>query len=177
MGVLQLLSIRPVRRRWTQALSRIAIAAAMAASDALSLASQIPPSDSAPGRLVDVGGYRLHMFCRGSAPSGGPTVVLSAGSGDLAIDWWRVQAALADSSRVCAYDRAGSGWSDLGPEPRTLRQEAAELDLLLKRAGERGPYVLVGHSLGAQVVRLYQAEHPREVVGMVLVAPTHETHG
>lgn len=135
---------------------------------------QAPAADSAPGRLIDLGGYRLHLFCRGSASQSGPTVVLSAGSGDFAIDWWRVQSAVADSNRVCSYDRAGSGWSDLGPEPRTLRQEAAELDLLLKRSGERGPFVLVGHSLGAQVVRLYHADHPADVAGIVLVAPTHE---
>ena len=174
MHALSLLSVLLTKRRWTRALSRIAIGAAMAVAHAASLAGQIPPSDSAPGRLIDLGGYRLHLFCTGAASSGGPTVVLSAGSGDYAIDWWRVQMAIADSSRVCSYDRAGSGWSDRGPEPRTLRQEAAELHLLLKRAGEAGPFVLVGHSLGAQVVRLYQLEHPGDVVGMVLVAPTHE---
>ncbi len=135
-----------------------------------SQSADLPP----PGRLIDIGGYRLHLYCSGTSVPGQPTVVLSAGSGDYATDWWIVQTAVADSTRVCSYDRAGFGWSDLGPQPHTLRQETYELDLLLKRGGERGPFVLVGHSLGGQVVRLFQEEHRTVVVGMVLVAPTHE---
>jgi pimeloyl-ACP methyl ester carboxylesterase len=127
-----------------------------------------------PGRLVEVGGYRLHLYCTGARSSRQPTVVLSPGAGDFAVDWGLVQPAIAESTRVCSYDRAGTGWSDPGPEPRTLRQEAAELRLLLRNAGERSPYVLVGHSVGALVVRAFQEAWPDSVAGMVLVDPTHE---
>ncbi|HEY0036832.1 MAG TPA: alpha/beta hydrolase, partial [Longimicrobium sp.] len=92
---------------------------------------------------MDVGGYRLHIDCTGR---GGPTVVLIAGSGDFSFDWSLVQSPLSSSGRVCSYDRAGQAWSDLGPVPRTMKQEVHELHLLLRRAGERPPYVLVGHS-------------------------------
>jgi pimeloyl-ACP methyl ester carboxylesterase len=124
--------------------------------------------------MVDVGGFRLHLLCTGTAEPGRATVVLSAGAGDFAVDWGLVQAALAASTRVCSYDRAGTGWSDPGPEPRTLQQESEELGLLLRRAGEAPPYVLVGHSVGGLVVRLFQERHPGDVVGLVLVDPTHE---
>jgi pimeloyl-ACP methyl ester carboxylesterase len=174
MSLIQLLRVPVIGRHRAASARRAALAGLLTVTAVASAGAQIQPADSAPGRLIDLGGYRLHLFCTGAALSGGPTIVLSAGGGDYAVDWWRVQTAIADSSRVCSYDRAGSGWSDRGPEPRTLRQEAAELERLLKRAGEAGPFVLVGHSLGAQVVRLYQLEHPGDVVGMVLVAPTHE---
>lgn len=133
-----------------------------------------PPELPPPGRLVDVGGYRLHLLCSGQTSQAGPTIVLSSGAGDYAVDWGLVQPAIAESMRVCSYDRAGAGWSDPGPEPRTIRQEAGELHLLLAAAGERSPYVLVGHSLGGLVIRMYQLQNPSEVVGMVLVDPTHE---
>jgi pimeloyl-ACP methyl ester carboxylesterase len=142
---------------------RVALVGLVAVATTTAVSAQIPAPDSAPGRLIDIRGYRIHLFCSGTDSPNKRTVVLSAGSGDYAIDWWRVQWAVADPTRVCSYDRAGSGWSDPGLVPRTLRQEAAELDLLLRRAGERGPFVLVGHSLGAQVVRLFQSEHPDEV--------------
>ena len=126
------------------------------------------------GRLVDVGGYRVHLWCTGTSAPDRPTIVLSAGGGDFATDWSLVQVPLSDSSRVCSYDRPGSGWSDPGPYPRTLRQEAAELRLTLDRGGERPPYVLVGHSIGAFVVRLFAGNHPDDVIGVVLVGPTNE---
>src|SRR5919112_1704581 len=85
-----------------------------------------------PGRLVDVGGYRLHLNCTGG---GGPAVVLIAGAGDFSFDWSLVQPQLSRFARVCSYDRAGLAWSDLGPTPRTMRQDAHELRLLLARAG------------------------------------------
>lgn len=132
------------------------------------------PDLAPPGLLVDVGHYRLHLHCTGTRSPGRPTVVLSAGAGDFAVDWGLIQPAIAASARACSYDRAGSGWSDPGPEPRTLLQEATELHLLLQAAGERPPYVLVGHSVGALVVRRFQELRPGDVVGVVLVDPTHE---
>ncbi len=119
-----------------------------------------------PGRLVDVGGYRLHIQCLGT---GSPTVVLDAGLGGMSHDWNLVQAEIAQTTQVCAYDRAGMGWSDVGPLPRTPDQIARELHTLLTKAGIAGPYVLVGHSLGGKNVRLFARQHPEQVAGMVLV--------
>lgn len=120
----------------------------------------------ARGQLVDVGGYRLHIQCVGT---GSPTVVLDAGLGGSSLDWSLVQPELSRSARVCAYDRAGMGWSDPSPQPRTPRQIADELHTLLTNAGIAGPYVLVGHSLAGKNVRLFALQHPDQVAGMVLV--------
>jgi pimeloyl-ACP methyl ester carboxylesterase len=120
----------------------------------------------APGQLVDVGGYRLHIQCVGT---GSPTVVLDAGLGGASLDWSLVQPALGAITRVCAYDRAGMGWSDPGPAPRTPGQLARELHTLLTNAGIPGPYVLVGHSLAGKNVRMFTLQHPDEVAGLVLV--------
>jgi pimeloyl-ACP methyl ester carboxylesterase len=119
--------------------------------------------------LVDVGGWRLHLNCTGKATALQPTVILEAGVGDFSVEWSLVQPGVAEFARVCSYDRAGDGWSDVGPYPRTLHQIAYELHQLLERGGERPPYVLVGHSYGGWLVRVYQSVYPSEVAGMVLV--------
>jgi pimeloyl-ACP methyl ester carboxylesterase len=125
----------------------------------------LPP----PGRLVDVGGWRLHLNCVGEARTSQPIVILEAGAGDFSVDWSLVQPSVARVARACSYDRAGSGWSDLGPRPRTMHQLVYELHTLLEKAGERPPYVLVGHSYGGGLVRLYQLRYPADVAGVVLV--------
>jgi pimeloyl-ACP methyl ester carboxylesterase len=102
-------------------------------------------------------------------------VVLVAGGGDFSFDWELVQAKVAAFTRVCSYDRAGEAWSDPGPMPRTMRQEVHELHALLVKAGCKGPFVLVGQSLGGLVVRLYAEAYPRDLAGVVLVDPTHES--
>src|SRR4051794_17724326 len=110
-----------------------------------------------PGKLVDVGGWRLHLDCTGELRPGVPTVILEAGLGDFSVEWSLVQPRVAQFARVCSYDRAGDGWSDIGPYPRTHRQIVYELHTLLSHAGERPPFVLVGHSYGGWLVRLYQS--------------------
>ncbi len=123
-----------------------------------------------PGQLVDVGSYKLHIHCVGV---GSPTVILEAGLAGGSSIWGWVQPEVARSTRVCAYDRAGIGWSDPGPEPRDARQIAHELHTLLDNAGIASPYVLVGHSYGGLYVRAYADQHPNSVAGMVLVDSSH----
>jgi pimeloyl-ACP methyl ester carboxylesterase len=98
---------------------------------------------------------------------------LESGLGTMSADWANVQPAVAKTTRVCAYDRAGTGWSEPGPEPRDPRQIARELHTLLGNAGIDGPYVLVGQSFGGLYVRMYAAQYPKEVEGMVLVDASH----
>lgn len=122
-----------------------------------------------PGQLVDVGGYKLHLYCLGT---GSPTVVTENGLGGSAPDWSLVQPAVSQTTRICSYDRAGSGWSETGPAPRTSRQISTELHTLLTKAGLAGPYVLVGHSAGGMHAQVYASAYPADVVGLVLVDPT-----
>ena len=119
-----------------------------------------------PGEIVDVGGYSLHITCVGQ---GSPTVVLDAGTGGISAHWVLVQRAVSDTTRVCAYDRAGMGWSEMGPEPRDARQITGELHALLEGASIEGPYVLVGHSFGGLYMQSYAARYPDEVAGVGLV--------
>ena len=119
-----------------------------------------------PGQLVDVGGYRLHINCTGS---GSPTVVIESGWGDSSSGWAWVQPEVAKTTRVCTYDRAGMGWSESSPEPRTAREYAKELHTLLAKANEPGPYVLVGHSMGGFTILVYAHDYPDKVSGLILV--------
>jgi pimeloyl-ACP methyl ester carboxylesterase len=121
-----------------------------------------------PGQLVDIGGYKLHISCIGH---GSPTVILDAAGGNSSASWGLVQPDLARSTRVCAYDRAGMGWSERGPWPRDLKQHVRELHALLSGAEIEGPYVMVGHSYGGRVALVYAREYPSEVVGMALIDP------
>jgi len=123
-----------------------------------------------PGRLVDVGGHRLHLYCTGS---GSPTVVLEALSGGAAPLWGWVQPEVAEHTRVCSYDRAGHGWSDPVDHPQDGVEVATDLETLLDRAGEAGPYVLVGHSIGGLYVRIFADLRPDLVTGVVLLDATH----
>jgi pimeloyl-ACP methyl ester carboxylesterase len=129
---------------------------------------------STSDRLVDVGGRRLHIVCSGSGSEGAPTVLLEAGAGNDASVWERVQPEVARFARVCAYDRAGLGHSDPVAAPRTIAAVTEDLHALLTNAKVAGPYVLVGHSLGGILARLYASFYPNEVVGMVLVDSAHE---
>lgn len=139
---------------------------------ALSVA--ITPADSgppipAPGRLIDVGGWKMHIYCTGTSQARSPTVVLEAGAGDFSVEWSLVQPGVSRFTRVCSYDRSDDGWSDWGPHPRTLHQDVYELHTLLEKAGERGPFVLVGHSYGGWIVRLYASTYREQVAGLVFI--------
>lgn len=126
-----------------------------------------------PGELVDVGGYRLHIYGMGTQHAG-PAVILDAGLGCTCMDWDKVQGEIAAFARVYSYDRAGFGWSNGGPRPRSSRQMVEELHCLLGNARIAGPYVLVGHSFGGFNVRLFVDTYPQEVAGLVLVDTSHE---
>ncbi|HEY0580631.1 MAG TPA: alpha/beta hydrolase, partial [Chloroflexota bacterium] len=129
----------------------------------------------APGRMIDVGGYRLHINCVGT---GSPTVVIDSGLGDWSASWSNsVQPQAATTTRVCTYDRAGMGFSEPGPLPRTASRFAEELHTLLQRADIPGPYVLAGHSAGGYTVRLFAAAYPAEVVAVVLIDSTTPGQG
>jgi pimeloyl-ACP methyl ester carboxylesterase len=123
-----------------------------------------------PGRLVDVGGRKLHLLCSGKR---GPTVILMAGGGAYSIDWALVQAKVAATTRVCSYDRAGLGWSDPGPADETVDQTIRDLHALLRATGEKGPYVLVGASIGGIFIQAYQHAFPDEVAGLVFTNSTN----
>jgi pimeloyl-ACP methyl ester carboxylesterase len=123
-----------------------------------------------PGKLLDVGGYKMHIDCTGE---GSPTVILESGLGDTYVSWRKVQPQIAKFTRVCSYDRAGTGYSDSSSQPRTSKVIAGELHALLQAASIAPPYVLVGHSMGGYDVRLYASLYRSEVAGMVLVDASH----
>ncbi len=123
------------------------------------------------GRAVDVGGRSLNIDCAGS---GSPAVILESGGGGYGGYGWReVQAGVAKFTTVCWYDRAGEGWSDPAPTARNSATIIHDLHELLQRAPVAGPYVLVGHSIGGEYVRVFTAQYPAEVAGVVLVDSTH----
>ena len=110
------------------------------------------------------------MLCGGA---GSPAVIFDAALGASSVSWTLVQPEVARLTRACSYDRGGFGWSDAGPLPRTAQVIAAELRTLLARDGVPPPYVLVGHSFGGLVMRIFAAAHPEDVAGLVLVDPAH----
>lgn len=130
-----------------------------------------------PGRLIDVGDHRLHLRCTGT---GQPTVVFEAGGGEMSSNVGRVSTAVAHTTRICTYDRAGRGWSEPTAAPVGGAQLAIDLHNLLHHGGVTGPYVLAGHSFGGLYIRNFAARYPTEVAGMVLVdstAPQTSTPG
>jgi pimeloyl-ACP methyl ester carboxylesterase len=123
------------------------------------------------GRSFQVGNVKLNLDCSGQ---GSPTVILDGGMGSPALDWIRVQPEVAKFTRVCSYDRAGYGWSEASPEPRTSAQIVKELRALISAAGESSPFILVGHSFGGFNMRVFNGKYPADVAGVVLVDASHE---
>src|SRR6267378_758054 len=119
---------------------------------------------STPGKLIDVGGRKLHLYCTGK---GTPTVILMAGGGAFSIDWGLVQPKVAESTRVCSYDRAGLGWSGPGPEDDIVEENVSDLHAVLQASGEHGPYVLVGASIAGIYIQAYQRAFPADVAALV----------
>lgn len=126
---------------------------------------------SPPGEMVDIGGFRLHALVRGQ---GSPAVVLEPALGGFALQYAQIQSAVAAFTRTLAYDRAGQGWSDVSPSPRTPANMAGELKILLGKLGIQPPYILAGHSFGGLLARIYAGLHPDEVAGVVLIDASHE---
>jgi pimeloyl-ACP methyl ester carboxylesterase len=128
------------------------------------------PRWPAPGRLVALDGFRLHVNCSGS---GTPAVVCDAALGGSSLSWSLVQPELSRTTTVCTYDRAGFAWSDAGPMPRTAGRIADELRSLLDRSGVPGPFVMAGHSFGGLVVRIFASRYRHDTAGVVLIDPAH----
>lgn len=155
-----------MKRLWVIALVLVMLAAGVVqAQDGDD--SDLPP---APGELIDVGGYSLHLYCTGE---GGPAVILDAGLGDWSINMANLQEQIAEFTQVCTYDRAGYGWSDEGPEPRTSQQIVDELAALLENGEVEPPYILAGHSFGGINVMMFAAQHPELVEAVVLLDASH----
>jgi pimeloyl-ACP methyl ester carboxylesterase len=130
-------------------------------------AGRLPPRI---GKAVDVGGHSLNLYCSGE---GSPTVILEAGGNEPGYAWSSVQTKLANVTRACWYDRAGVGWSDPPPSPRTSATITSDLHEILSRAGVPRPYVLVGASIGGEYARIYTSRYPHDVAGLVLVDSSH----
>lgn len=124
-----------------------------------------------PGEIVDIGGFRLHAVLRGQ---GTPVVLLEPALGGFALQYAQIQSGVSAFTRVLAYDRAGQGWSDVSPNPCMPACLASELRALLGELDLQPPYILVGHSFGGLLVRIYAGLHPAEVAGVILIDASHE---
>ena len=126
----------------------------------------------APGQMINVGEHQLHIHCVGE---GEPTLIIDTGAADWSLSWQHLHPELAKQTRTCVYDRAGLGWSEAGPNPRTSEQLVTELHTLLNNANVQPPYIVLGHSLGGYNARVFQEKYPDEVAGIILVDSAH--HG
>ena len=124
-----------------------------------------------PGQLIDVNGRNMHINCIGNKS---PSIILDSGVGGFSLEWRSIQQSLSQYARVCAYDRAGYGWSDMGLLPRTTKRITHELHALLQNAGIHGPYIIVGHSFGGFTAQYFARYFDDEIAGIVLIDSSHE---
>jgi pimeloyl-ACP methyl ester carboxylesterase len=155
---------------WSLAVLALLVGAALSVEAIVDARDRVrfPP----PGQMVDVGGRGLHLLCKGNAS--GPTVIIEQGAGSPSIVWWPVQNQIASFARVCTYDRAGYLWSDSAARTRSLEDRVADLHVMLVGGNVPGPYIMVGHSFGGPLIRLFARMYPEEVAGMVLVDTPEE---
>ena len=152
--------------------------AALAGASYRWLADRSDLAETPPlGRLVDVGGHRLHIWCTEPVEPGTPTVLFDSGLGGGAFSWAHITPEVSKFAQTCTYDRAGMGYSDPGPTPRTSGQIAQELIALIRNSGIARPVILVGLSFGGFNTRIVASEHPDLVAGLVLVSASHENQG
>ena len=138
---------------------------------ALLLAGTASGAEAPPpvGALVDIGGRKLHLVCMGS---GSPTVIFESGAAECFYSWWNLQQELRNDLRTCSYDRAGFGWSD-PPPARSVAGYVDDLHALLGKAGEKPPFLLVGHSFGGTIVQRYYWRHPEDVAAIIGLDPSN----
>ncbi|MEL6405304.1 MAG: alpha/beta hydrolase [Chloroflexota bacterium] len=150
------------------AIAGVVYEATSAARDRATYKKQTPP-----GQLIDVGGHKLHAVITGERTDNEPAVILESTVGANALDWQKVQPLLTENNLVVSYDRAGYGFSEAGPEPRTPERLAQELHTLLKNADIAPPYILAGHRYGGLFVRKFAELYPDDVAGVLLVDSSH----
>ncbi len=178
VGLLGVLIVRLAPRvghRWIRVIGAgvSAVAALLAVGGAVSMVriktamAKFPP----PGRLVDVGGYRMHILAEGDA-KGGPTVIWIPGSHEAGLNLNHLHQAIRQETRSILFDRPGTGWSDAGPYPRTTAREADELATLLDRAGEKGPFILIGHSYGGLLAANFARRYPGKTAALIMADGT-----
>jgi len=131
------------------------------------LVKRFPP----PGKMLALQGYRLHVRCEGQ---GTVTVLLEAGLNDFSLQWRRLQQLLSQRTTTCSYDRAGLGWSDSSPSPPTINNAVSDLHAVVQSLQKPTPLILVGHSYGSLLVRMYAQRYPDNVVALVLLDPANE---
>lgn len=126
----------------------------------------------APGQMTDIGGRRLHLLCKGAKQ--GATVIIEAGAFAPSYAYFKAQDEMSKVAHVCIYDRAGLGWSDPAPLPRSLEDRVDDLHRLLEKSGVRRPVILAGHSMGGLLVRMSAHKYPEDVAGLMLIEPSNE---
>jgi pimeloyl-ACP methyl ester carboxylesterase len=167
--------LRPTVRRWLGAAAAVVVFVLLAGATYQGVATAIERREfPRPGSLVNIGDHQLHIYCTGAGP---PTVVLEAPAAGLTAAWTDVQSRLTPTARVCSYDRSGLGWSETGEETFDAARVPVELRTLLTRAGERGPFIVAGHGLGAAFARAYAARPDANAAALVLIDPPADEPG
>jgi len=160
---------RPTVRRWIGAVCAVLMFILLAGATYQGVATALERREfPRPGGLVSVGDHQLHIYCTGK---GSPTVVLEAPAAGMSAAWGEVQRRLSATTHVCSYDRTGLGWSETGDRPFDPSRVPVELQTLLTRASERGPFVVAGHGLGAEFARMYAARPDSHTAALVLIDP------